>query len=313
MTEEGDGTRYTHGHHASVLRSHRWRTAENSASYLLPHLVPGSSLLDVGCGPGTITVDLARRVAPGRVIGLDRSDEAIDSRVGSRHRRRRCDLHHRRPLRAALRRRDLRRRPRPPGAPAPRPAGGGIGRDGPGVPTGRHRRRPRRRLRDDDLVPGVTRARPVGSTSTGGRPAPTAASRTPAAACPAGPGPPASPRSWPPRRRGASPRRRTAGGGPRPGPNASAAPCSHSGSSNSVSPPARSSMRSRRAGCGGPTSPTAGSRSSTARSSARWAEGPPLRTVAERSEGPGARTKWLVANYAVRNPPVTAGSERGEW
>lgn len=64
---------YTHGHHESVLRSHTWRTAENSAAYLLPHIEPGMSLLDVGCGPGTITVDLARRVAPGRVVGIDRS------------------------------------------------------------------------------------------------------------------------------------------------------------------------------------------------------------------------------------------------
>jgi cyclopropane fatty-acyl-phospholipid synthase-like methyltransferase len=48
---------YTHGHHESVLRSHRWRTAENSAGYLLPHLAPGMNLLDVGCGPGTITAD----------------------------------------------------------------------------------------------------------------------------------------------------------------------------------------------------------------------------------------------------------------
>jgi len=31
---------YTHGHHESVLRSHTWRTAENSAGYLLPHLRP---------------------------------------------------------------------------------------------------------------------------------------------------------------------------------------------------------------------------------------------------------------------------------
>ena len=30
------------------------------------------SVLDVGCGPGTITADLARRVAPGEVVGLDR-------------------------------------------------------------------------------------------------------------------------------------------------------------------------------------------------------------------------------------------------
>ncbi|OOK70808.1 putative methyltransferase domain protein [Mycobacterium kansasii] len=44
-------TSYTHGHHESVLRSHRVRTAENSASYLLPHLKPGMTVLDVGCGP----------------------------------------------------------------------------------------------------------------------------------------------------------------------------------------------------------------------------------------------------------------------
>jgi SAM-dependent methyltransferase len=62
---------YTHGHHDAVLRSHRWRTAGNSAAYLLPHLRPGLDLLDVGCGPGTLTVDLAARVAPGRVTGVD--------------------------------------------------------------------------------------------------------------------------------------------------------------------------------------------------------------------------------------------------
>jgi SAM-dependent methyltransferase len=62
---------YTHGHHPSVLRSHTWRTAENSAAYLLPHLRPGMTVLDVGCGPGTITADLAALVSPGRVVGLE--------------------------------------------------------------------------------------------------------------------------------------------------------------------------------------------------------------------------------------------------
>lgn len=62
---------YTHGHHESVLRSHRWRTAANSAGYLLGELRPGMAVLDVGCGPGTITADLAALVAPGRVTAVD--------------------------------------------------------------------------------------------------------------------------------------------------------------------------------------------------------------------------------------------------
>ncbi len=69
--------RYTLGHHESVLRSHRRRTAENSASYLLPYLRPGMNVLDVGSGPGTITVDIARLVFPGTVIGIDASEDVV--------------------------------------------------------------------------------------------------------------------------------------------------------------------------------------------------------------------------------------------
>jgi len=68
---------YTHGHHESVLRSHKWRTVDNSAAYLTSRLTSGISVLDVGCGPGTITADIGRRVAPGRVLGIDPSDAVI--------------------------------------------------------------------------------------------------------------------------------------------------------------------------------------------------------------------------------------------
>lgn len=69
--------RYTHGHHESVLRVHAWRTVDNSAAYLVPHLRSGLSLLDVGSGPGTITIEFAERLAPGRVVGIDASDDVV--------------------------------------------------------------------------------------------------------------------------------------------------------------------------------------------------------------------------------------------
>jgi ubiquinone/menaquinone biosynthesis C-methylase UbiE len=77
-------TSYLQGHHESVLRSHRWRTAENSAAYLLPHLRPGMQLLDVGCGPGTLTDDLAAAVGPdGGVLGVDSAAAAVEAAAAS--------------------------------------------------------------------------------------------------------------------------------------------------------------------------------------------------------------------------------------
>jgi SAM-dependent methyltransferase len=83
---------YTHGHHESVLRSHRQRTAENSAAYLLPHLRPGMSLLDVGCGPGTITADLAALVAPGTVTAVETSADALEAARAEASRRQQANI-----------------------------------------------------------------------------------------------------------------------------------------------------------------------------------------------------------------------------
>src|ERR1035437_2520195 len=68
---------YLHGHHDSVLRSHRWRTAENSAAYLLPWLTPAARVLDVGCGPAPTPVARAPRLPAGLVTGIDAAAEAL--------------------------------------------------------------------------------------------------------------------------------------------------------------------------------------------------------------------------------------------
>jgi SAM-dependent methyltransferase len=49
------------------------------ALFLAPHLRAGMRLIDCGCGPGSITVDLAQIVAPGDVVGIDLRESAVTS------------------------------------------------------------------------------------------------------------------------------------------------------------------------------------------------------------------------------------------
>ena len=53
------------------------RRTGTAGTFLTPHLRAGMRLIDCGCGPGSITVDLARIVAPGEVIGVDRRKDAL--------------------------------------------------------------------------------------------------------------------------------------------------------------------------------------------------------------------------------------------
>jgi ubiquinone/menaquinone biosynthesis C-methylase UbiE len=58
------------------------------AAILAPHLRAGMRLLDCGCGPGSITVDLAQAVAPGEAVGIDlREDALAQGRALARERR----------------------------------------------------------------------------------------------------------------------------------------------------------------------------------------------------------------------------------
>jgi ubiquinone/menaquinone biosynthesis C-methylase UbiE len=47
------------------------RGADVYANFLIPYLRPGASVLDCGCGAGTITLGLAEAVPEGHVVGVD--------------------------------------------------------------------------------------------------------------------------------------------------------------------------------------------------------------------------------------------------
>jgi ubiquinone/menaquinone biosynthesis C-methylase UbiE len=62
---------YTPGHNEAVTAFMARRCAETHAAFVLPILRPDWRVLDLGCGPGTITVGLATRVPCGSVLGID--------------------------------------------------------------------------------------------------------------------------------------------------------------------------------------------------------------------------------------------------
>ena len=69
---------YTSGYSEEMIEALRRYTAEASAAHLLPYLRPGLRVLDFGCGPGTISVGLAKSVAPGEMHGVDMEESQID-------------------------------------------------------------------------------------------------------------------------------------------------------------------------------------------------------------------------------------------
>lgn len=62
---------YTVGYDAATQDFFRRRRATSHAAFFLPYLGSGATLLDCGCGPGTITLDFAAVVAPAEVVGID--------------------------------------------------------------------------------------------------------------------------------------------------------------------------------------------------------------------------------------------------
>ena len=79
--------RYTMGYDVAWTRHLQQRSAAQEAGFFLPYLHPKMSLLDCGCGPGTITAGLTETVAPGSVVGLDIGLDHL--RLGRAHARER--------------------------------------------------------------------------------------------------------------------------------------------------------------------------------------------------------------------------------
>jgi ubiquinone/menaquinone biosynthesis C-methylase UbiE len=64
---------------ASMLRTYSIRTASNTSAYFIPRIKPNMKVLDIGCGPGTITLDLAALVPAGGITGVDLNATAIEA------------------------------------------------------------------------------------------------------------------------------------------------------------------------------------------------------------------------------------------
>lgn len=76
--ESASQSTYTMGYGPEFRKMLERRNAADCAAHLLPHLGPGMSLLDLGCGPGTISVGLADAVAPGTLLGLDMEETQVE-------------------------------------------------------------------------------------------------------------------------------------------------------------------------------------------------------------------------------------------
>ena len=75
---EGSET-YIHDYDSPIAKKRMaGRTAAREAAFFLPYLQSGMKLLDSGCGLGTITIGLAKAVAPGEVVGFDIETSQVD-------------------------------------------------------------------------------------------------------------------------------------------------------------------------------------------------------------------------------------------
>jgi SAM-dependent methyltransferase len=72
------GEIYSQRGNAAFERVLAARTASREVAFFLSHLRSGMQVLDVGCGPGAITLGLAEAVTPAEVVGVDLQPAQVD-------------------------------------------------------------------------------------------------------------------------------------------------------------------------------------------------------------------------------------------
>ncbi len=77
MAQQSQPSTYTQGYSDCTLATHLRRVADSDAAFLLPHIKKTDRILDVGCGPGTITTGFAKYASEGSIVGVDISPDVL--------------------------------------------------------------------------------------------------------------------------------------------------------------------------------------------------------------------------------------------
>lgn len=70
---------YSAGYGTELIKLFKSRTVDKDAAFFIPYLSSGMSLLDCGCGPGTLTIGLSEVIVPGQAIGIDIEPSQIEA------------------------------------------------------------------------------------------------------------------------------------------------------------------------------------------------------------------------------------------